>query len=252
MKPIRPDRVWLIDEVRGLSILLMVVYHAFYDLVVIFGVRIPAFSSPFVQALAASFAGLFIFISGTAGHYSRNNVKRGAICFGLGLLLTLGTALVMPDELIVFGILHLLGVCMMLFPLFRPLLRRTPPLAGMLVCFGLFLLCFHLPEGYLGFRGLWSVELPRAPYNWEFLAIVGFPGPRFFSADYFPLLPWLLCFLTGGFFGVLVKERRLPPWVYRPHLPPLALIGRHTLLVYVLHQPVVYGVLWVIFALLRR
>ena len=244
-------RVWAIDEARGLAIFLMVVYHTFYDIVVIFGVNIPVFFSPFIQSLVVLFAGLFIFISGTACHYSRNNLKRGALCFLFGLILTAGTALIMPDEFIAFGILHMLGACMMLFPLLRPVVKKIPPVIGIIASFLLWALLFHLPDGYLGFKGVFSIPLPRQPYDAGFLFWLGFPPAGFFSSDYFPLLPWIFCFLAGSFFGVLVKENRLPAWFYRPHFRPLAFIGRHTLIVYLLHQPVVYGVLSLIFWLIR-
>ena len=104
MKKDLSSRVHLIDEVRGFAIICMVFYHAMYDLVVIFGVDFPVFTSPVMQdILQPLFAGLFIFISGTAGHYSRSNLKRGAICFALGMALTLVTAVFMPAELIAFA-----------------------------------------------------------------------------------------------------------------------------------------------------
>ena len=81
-------RVWLLDEVRGLSILLMVIYHFFYDIVVLYGVNIPLFYSPGLNMLRDFFAGVFIFISGTACRFSRNNLKRGVQCFGLGMVMT--------------------------------------------------------------------------------------------------------------------------------------------------------------------
>lgn len=130
MKKDSPDRVHLIDELRGLAIFLMVVYHTFFDLVILFGVDIPAFYSSFVQALVFFFAGLFIFISGASCQFSRNNLKRGAICFGFGLVMTIGTAVFAPGELILFGILHLLGLCMMLFPLLSPLLKKNTAPVG--------------------------------------------------------------------------------------------------------------------------
>lgn len=245
-------RVWAIDEARGLAILLMVVYHTFYDVVVIFGMNIPVFYSPFIQSLVILFAGLFIFISGTACHYSRNNLKRGGICFLLGLALTTGTALVMPDEFIAFGILHMLGICMMLFPLLQKWISKISPSVGLPVALLLWALFFHLPDGYLGFEGLLRISMPRQPYEWRFLFWLGFPPPGFFSSDYFPILPWIFCFLAGGFFGVLVKENRLPSWFYHPHIRPLAFVGRHTLIVYLLHQPIVYGLLTVIFSIIPQ
>ena len=59
-------RVGMIDEIRGIAILLMVVYHTFFDLVVLFGLDLPIFFSPAMNVIRDLFAGLFIFISGTA------------------------------------------------------------------------------------------------------------------------------------------------------------------------------------------
>lgn len=251
-------RIALIDEIRGLAIILMVIYHTFFDLVVIFQLDIPAFYSDFVQFLVAVFGGLFIFISGTACHLSRNNLKRGAICFALGLLLTLITTLFLPEEQILFGILHFLGIGMMLFPLLEPVLRKIPPVIGLIAAILLALICYHVPDGYLGFEGLFSLSLPRGPYLSGWLFWLGFPGDTFVSSDYFPIIPWLFIFLAGSFFGVLVKERRLPKWFYATQeeqprfLRPLSFVGRHTLMIYLLHQPLVYGALTLIFALLNR
>ncbi len=244
-------RVGLLDELRGLSILLMVVYHAFFDLVYIFGVKIPAFHSPLLAFLQPFFAGIFIFISGAACRYSKSNLKRGALCFGLGLAFTVITALFMPSELILFGILHFLGVAMMLFALLHRVLDKLPPWLGLPLCVLLFSLTYRVSQGYLGLAGF-SLSLPGAWYQTPVLFFLGLPEPGFFSADYFPLLPWLFLFFAGAYFGASLKENRLPPWFYRSHIPPLAFIGRHTLLVYVLHQPVVYGVLYVIFFFIRR
>lgn len=243
------NRVALIDEARGLAILLMVVYHTFYDLVVLFGLDIPAFYSGVVEILVALFGGLFIFISGTASHYSRNNLKRGAVCFALGMGLTAVTALFLPAETIRFGILHFLGIAMMLFPLLEPVVKKIPPVVGMISCLLLAIVLYHLPNGYIGFDGFLRIDLPRGPYLAEWLFWLGFPADSFVSSDYFPLLPWIFVFFSGAFFGVLVKGGRLPAWFYTPPerrlrvLRPLAFIGRHTLIIYLLHQPVVYGVL---------
>lgn len=241
-------RVHLIDEVRGLSILLMVIYHAFFDLVILFGVNIPAFSSTLVRyILVPFFAGSFVFISGAACLYSHNNLKRGAICFGFGMVFTLFTYFFMPGDFIAFGILHFLGCAMMLYPLFKGICNRLSPLLGVLIGLFLFFLCYHLPDGYLGFRGIISVSLPAFVYDLGFLFWLGFPASSFFSMDYFPILPWIFLFYSGSCFGRLLKENRAPKWFYQMHLPVLAAIGRHTFLIYLLHQPIIYGLLSIIF-----
>ena len=77
-QPVR-ERIHLIDEIRGFSIIMMVIYHAAYDVVVIFNVDFPLFYHPVIRFLEPLFAGLFIFVSGMSGRLSRSNLKRGAL-----------------------------------------------------------------------------------------------------------------------------------------------------------------------------
>ncbi len=246
------NRIALIDEVRGFAILCMVVYHTFYDLVFLFGVNIPAFHSPILNLIRDLFVYGFLFISGASSRLSRNNLKRGAICLGLGLGMTAVTFLFLPDSRILFGILHCLGICMLLHPLFAPLLDRIPTLLGVGGLTLLFLLTVQLPAGHLGIAGVCRWDLPPQFYQTEWLFPIGLPSDNFFSADYFPLFPWLFAFLTGSYFGRWLKSDRCPEWWKKPHLRPLAFVGRHTIWVYLLHQPVVFGVLWLIMTALGR
>ena len=80
---------------------------------------------------------------------------------------------------------------------------------------------------------------------------LGFYPFGFFSADYFPLIPWLFLFWTGFYLYHLVGKERLEP-LHRSVCPPLGWLGRNSLMLYLLHQPVIYGVLTVVFLLLRR
>lgn len=248
----KEGRVHLIDEVRGFAIICMVIYHAMYDLVAIFEIDLPIFY--LLQKIVPVFVFAFVFISGTASAYSKSNVIRGVRCFLLGAAMTLITWLFMPSQLIVFGILHMLGCCMTIYGLYQLLARRyfkdipTPKLwwITIAVCISLFLLTYHLPDGYLGF-GAFNITLPRALYSYTWLAPFGFPPNDFFSADYFSLIPWLFAFIAGTAFGKLLKHTNMPALFYRSNLKPLAFVGRNTLVIYILHQPVVYGVLTLIF-----
>ena len=241
-------RVHLLDELRGFAIICMVFYHAMYDLVVLFRIDFPLFTSPVMQDfLQPLFAGLFIMISGAVGHYSRSNVKRGLICFLFGLALTAGTFFVMPRAFIAFGILHFLGIAMMLFPLFKKLADKMPPVVGIAAGFLLFWFFCRITEGQIGLAPLFSLQLPKELYSTPFLFWLGFPGPGFFSSDYFSLIPWLFVFFSGVCFGRLLKEHRCPAWFYKLHIRPLAFVGRHTVWVYLLHQPVCYGLMLVLF-----
>lgn len=110
-------RVEILDELRGLIVLLMIFYHAIYDLVFVFRAVDPAlFQSRFMRWLQLFVACGFIVIAGIMCRYSRNNLRRGAKTFLAGMLVTAVTAAVIPSQLILFGILHFLGICMMLYP----------------------------------------------------------------------------------------------------------------------------------------
>ncbi|MEG0692324.1 MAG: heparan-alpha-glucosaminide N-acetyltransferase [Oscillospiraceae bacterium] len=244
------NRVHLIDEVRGFAIICMVVYHTFYDLVVIFGVDIPLFYTDFINTLVILFAGLFIFISGSACLFSRNNLKRGFLCFMLGMAMTAFTFFFMTDNLDAFGILHMLGINMMLFPLVAPLIKKIPPIFGIIGCLILWAVTYNLSNGYFGFEGIFTLDMPSSLYTTSFLFPLGLPSQSFYSVDYFPLIPWVFCFWAGSFLGVMLKEKKLPEAFYKMHLRPLAFVGRHTLLIYILHQPVVFTILSVVFLII--
>ncbi|MBQ3049928.1 MAG: DUF1624 domain-containing protein [Oscillospiraceae bacterium] len=244
-------RIWLIDELRGLSIILMVLHHAAYDAVYMFGADLPV-ESVVVYILHVIFAALFVLISGASCRFSRSNLKRGALCFVCGMVITLVTGVVMPRSIVVFGILHLLGICMMLFALLQPALDKLSPPVGTAIFGVLSVLTFRVDRGFFGIPWLWEVRLPAALYSTEFLFPFGFPSENFFSGDYFPLLPWLFVFITGAYIGIYLKERRCPKFFFDLHSKPLALIGQNTLIIYMLHQPVIYALLYVFFKFILK
>ena len=166
------------------------------------------------------------------------------------MALTLVTAVFMPAELIAFGILHFLGIAMMLFPLLKRIAVHMPPALGVAAGLLFFWVFSNIPQGSVGLAPFFTISLPRALYGTPYLFALGFPGTGFFSSDYFPILPWMFAFFAGVCFGRLVRDGRCPKWVYRMHCRPLAFVGRHTIVVYLLHQPVCYGLILLIFTLL--
>lgn len=243
------SRIPLIDEIRGASILLMVLYHAGYDLVAIFGVDIPFFFSSQMNLMRDIMAGSFILISGLSCRLSHSNTRRGLMTFGFGMGMTLVTYMIIPDQIILFGVLHCLGVCMLLFSALRRVLDRINALAGAGACVILFNLTYSVPRGMIG--GLaYRFALPRAWYEAGLFFPLGFPSPSFFSSDYYPLIPWAFLFLCGAYLGIPLAARRFPAAFYRSHAAPLAFAGRHTLLIYLLHQPLIYGAMTLFFKVL--
>ena len=242
----KTGRVGLLDELRGFAIICMVVYHALYDLKYIFGLNIPIFFDAWFDVIRDIFAGLFIFISGTVCRYSSNNLKRGVQCFFFGMILTFVTPF-FADGTIYFGILHFLGISMMIFGLCEKILDKLPALVGIIVCAVLFFATINVQYGFIGIKGVFGLELPKVLYNVGVLFPFGFYNGAFVSLDYFPLLPWLFLFLAGSYFGVWAKNNALPKFFYPVHIKWLAGVGRYTIWIYLLHQPIVYLIFSLIF-----
>ena len=158
----------------------------------------------------------------------------------------------MPEEQIWFGVLTLIGSCMLLMVPLEKLLRHVPVGVGLAASAALFTLLRNVNQGTLGFEDWTLGTVPEGLYCNLLTAYIGFPPPDFFSTDYFSLLPWLFLFLAGHFLRRLLAGpmERLDPDALR--CPPLCALGRQSLPVYMLHQPVVYGVLLGGAALLGR
>ncbi|MCL2698062.1 MAG: DUF1624 domain-containing protein [Oscillospiraceae bacterium] len=243
-------RVGLLDEIRGFAIICMIVYHFLFSLQNFYGVDVPVFFDSWFGVIRSIFAGAFIFISGCVCRFSRNNLKRGAQCFFLGMLVTFVIALVQPSLQIHFGILHLLGICMIIYALTEVFFDFVPPLAGIIIFGFLFFALYNIPygnPGFIGFGGLFAIPVPEILYDAEVLFPLGFKGPYSNYGDYFPLLPWFCIFATGCFFGVYARENALPRWFYKTRVKFFAVTGRYTIWIYLLHQPIIIAVLNIIF-----
>lgn len=234
-------RIWELDVLRGVSILGMVAVHLIYDLQTFFSLPFLADSQLF--AIVKQWGGvLFLLISGICVTLGSHPVRRGLIVFACGLVCSAVTAgmyaLHMADKSIIiyFGVLHCLGVCMLLWPL----LKRLPVWALGLVGLGLSVL------------GLWISGNVLVDFPW--LIPLGLVPGDFVSSDFFPLLPNLGFFLVGAFLGKTLyrKKETLLPRV-NPANPVLAfftLLGKWSLPVYLLHQPVITGLLYLILEIL--
>ncbi len=240
--------LWL-DRLRGVCVLSMIGYHTMWDLVHIFGVNAPWYTQTPGKLWQASIGWTFVLLSGFCAGLGRRSPKRGLTVFLCGAAVSAVTLLVMPENRILFGVLTLLGSCMLLAYLLSPALEKIPAPAGLAVNIILFLLFYHARRGYLGFGSRALVTLPDALYRNALTAFFGFPTKAFHSADYYPLLPWMFLFFTGWFlFRWLVNAgvwQRVPKAV--PGRDPFAWIGRYSLWIYLAHQPVIYGVLLSIF-----
>jgi len=188
------QRFWQIDALRGLALLNMLVYHAMYDWVYIFGHASGWYDiwSTHCHVWQQYICWSFILLSGYSFTLSRRPLKNGLLTAACAVVLTVATAVAMPEEVIWFGVLHLLGCAALLTCLLHPALEKLPPLAGVTGSAVLFALLNQLPQGWLGFEGTHLAALPAAWYK-----------PNLFWLG----LPDLTVFTHWGWHKVWVKKK---------------------------------------------
>lgn len=240
-QPAARGRLAVLDTLRGLILLNMIAYHAIWDAVYLFGAKLSWFSGPGALAWQQFICFVFIFLSGFCWPLGSHPVRRGLTVAGAGALVTVSTLLFTPESRIVFGILTFLGSSMLLQTALHPLLRRVPAGFGLAFSLGAFVLLRQVNTGVLSVGGWVLAKLPALLYRGSFATYLGFMDPTFFSTDYFSLLPWYFLFLVGYFCHGLAQ-----PWLrgncpaLHLRLRPVTFLGRHSLWVYLLHQPALY------------
>lgn len=232
----------LLDTVRGVCILSMVAYHGMYDLVDIFGLPSAWYTGLPGYIWQQSICWTFILLSGMCWQLSRHHVKRGLLLVGCGAAISLITWLAMPSQRILYGVLNLLGLSALLLIPLDKLFRKVPAWAGLGGALLLFALTKNVSRGSLGFEGLVLCPLPEWLYVTDLLAVAGFPSPTFWSTDYFPLLPWFFLFCAGYFLWGLLSQSERAKERLASGVRPLSFLGRHSLIIYLAHQPVLMGV----------
>lgn len=243
----RRGRLYAMDELRGFAVLFMIVYHALYTLAYLYRLEWAVKAFEHLVPAQPFGAALFIVIAGVSSNVSHSNVKRGLRLLPLALVISIVTAVATPSAMIWFGILHFLAVCMLLFGWLQPYYQKIPfSWWAVIGCVALYFFTKMIPWGYMGFGPVEVIPMPAVLYEQQWLFPLGFYGASFSSADYFPLLPWGFLFLAGAFLGKPVAEGKAPVWMYPSRLPFLSLVGRHALIIYLLHQPIIYAVAWVL------
>jgi len=229
-------RIEIIDALRGLSVTLMVFHHFFYNLAQFLGFPWWIYRNPVFNILSPFFAGLLIFLSGVSSRFSRGNISRGAIAMVISMLITYVT--VRMDMPIWFGVLHLLSFSMLFFGITQKFWDIIPKKAAPIIFITVIITTALLREHItLTTNNIWLHDI---------YSLLGWPQEGFISLDYFPILPWLFVFLLGTWAGIYIKERKLPEWFYEAKFPIFPAVGRKALIIYVLHQPVLYGIVMLI------
>ena len=126
------------------------------------------------------------------------------------------------------------------------LLDKIDPFAGAAASLALFAVFYGVPERYIGFFAVKLLTVPGSFYQFRYAAFLGFPSEGFRSSDYFPMIPWIFMFLLGCFLWHIVRRLRAEE-LFRRGLRPLSFLGRHSLVIYLAHQPVLMGVCVLLF-----
>lgn len=220
-----------LDLLRALAIVLMVLYHLVFDLSALYGWDIDVFRDGW-WLLARTSANLFLLLVGISFSISwersgswRKYMRRGLFIFSCGLLVSIATYVFDPASYVRFGILHLIGVSMILLPLFASLKRWNVLLGiGLIIAGNTFIKGMTAPT---------SLFIP-----------LGIPPTSFETVDYFPLLPWFGVILIGvGIGNILYIQHNF----WRTMIPSdlerwsgmrfASVLSRYSLLIYLLHQP---------------
>lgn len=219
-------RIWEIDFVRGLAIILMIIFHLIVDLKDFFGYAVE-YLTGFWFYVGKLSAIMFIATAGISATLSRNTLKHGIHIFLWGMVLTVVTYFYDPLTYIRFGILHLLGFSIVSYHLIAWLRPFR------LLVFALLLL---VAGGLL-------VPLPTtSPY----LFPLGFVTATFASLDYYPIVPWYGVFLLGVAMGKVSYSIRKSHFS-RPSFNPISHLGQHSLIIYLVHQPILLVMLHVFY-----
>lgn len=241
----RHRRLVGIDAARGVAIVMMVIYHLVFDLSSFGGLSVNP-TEGFWHVFQRTIAGSFVFLVGVSLVLSHHRVStsgrptlalyprylaRGARIFALGLVITAVTWVIDSEQVITFGILHLIGVVIVLaYPLIGRVWLNIVLGAGIIIA------------------NLW-VSSVTLSFPW--LLWLGLRPAGYSTFDHQPLVPWLGVALLGLAAGQLLHEhgarlagRGSRMAEYSPVLRGLASMGRRSLPIYLVHQPVLITGLW--------
>ncbi|UCF12285.1 MAG: DUF1624 domain-containing protein [Thermoplasmatales archaeon] len=245
MKSGYKERFWEIDFIRGIAIIMVIFFHILIDLNFFDIYKINVFSGVMLP-IAYTVATTFLFLVGISLTLKFSKIKntlskkegqlkiilRGLKVFGIGLVITLSTLLYLDNGFIIFGVLHCIGISIILSIPFLTFRVQNLVLGSIFIFLGLILKSFT--------------------FDFYWLAWLGFKPTAFYTVDYYPLLPWFGVVLIGIFLG----NNLYPDGKRRYAVKDLSTvktlsffcyIGRHTLIIYLVHQPIIVGIIHILF-----
>jgi len=242
MARVLKQRFWEIDFLRGLAIIMMIIFHFFYDLNY-FGVQGINFRFGFWWIFGRMIVTTFILLVGISLTFSYSRAKkrktgwklfkkyllRGLKIFGWGLIITVITWTFLERGFIIFGVLHFIGISIILAYPFLKLRSWNILLAVIFILIGVYI-------ENLTFNSYWLIWTGLRPYY-------------LYTVDYIPIFPWFGAILFGLFLGNLLypngkrrlKIRDLSNFSF---IKLFCFLGKNSLLIYLIHQPILITFLY--------
>lgn len=214
-----------LDLLRTAAIAGMIIYHLAFDLSQFYNWDIDVFSGGW-KIFQVTVASLFLLLVGITSSFSNRHILKRFLRIGAAaLLVTIATYIIDPNTYVRFGVLHLIAVSAVCIPLLACL-------RAWLIIPGIALLIVGPAVSSL------SINSPL-------LLPLGITYAGFSTVDYFPLIPWFGVVLIGYGIGPFsVRWMRLRE--NSSQLSVLAAPGKHSLMLYLIHQPIIIGILWIL------
>lgn len=238
------QRYFWIDNIRAIAMISMIIFHGVWDLVYLYGIDWNWYRSNLAFLWQQSICWTFILLSGFCWSFNKRPWKQGMIVTGGGLLVTIVTLLFSYESRVIFGVLNLIGASALLMIPLKKYLEKVPAQAGVIFMFLLFAVTYDINNRHLGFFRLELTELPWRFYRNLFTGFLGFPPADFWSSDYFSLFPWVFLYFTGYYLYKLWKDGKIPGAnCLNRKIPVLTWMGKRSLVIYMLHQPIIFGIM---------
>jgi len=226
------QRVAALDQIRGAGIVMMIFFHLCFDLKT-FASSPPSFISllpeSFWRYFPEAIGTIFFFCFGASAKLAadseggrpniHSSLRRFLALLAVALGITISTAIFTPKLTIYFGVIHCMAVCLLLL---NPLVTKPN------LCLGIGLVSI--------LAGAW---LKWQTFSLSYFAWLGFytaSGPA--GGDNYPIFPWFGVALAGAFLGPIIFNKNDRPSTNLRFLKPLQKLGQHSLLIYLIHQPI--------------